>query len=166
MSAPNSQTSVFTDSESAHLKRLQARCDFLTERLKDVSPGRAALEATQELRAIGWAMDTVKILLTEAREEQSGPSGRDDVLEEAAKVCDAYSSKKWQEYKQGHGEGRANPHWQGQSDGGDDCAEAIRALKNAAPQAGEGTYGTAGAGKPTDTPPARASSEAGDRSDK
>lgn len=48
------------------------------------------------------------------------------VKERLAKVCEDYSSKKWDEYKRGFGPGRADPHWQGQSDGATDCADAIR----------------------------------------
>lgn len=73
----NVEHPVFTRREEGHLKRLEARMTVLTERLKS-AVGSAARDATQELRAIGWATDTVKILLTEAREGQpAGPAGRD-----------------------------------------------------------------------------------------
>jgi hypothetical protein len=49
-------------------------------------------------------------------------------LERAAKVCDGYAAKKWDEYKRGNGPGRAHPQWQGESDGAHDCAAAIREM--------------------------------------
>lgn len=58
-------------------------------------------------------------------------SSRRDALGEAAKVCAEFALRKWHEYKCGNGEGRANPLWEGQSDGADSCDIAIRALINA-----------------------------------
>lgn len=46
-------------------------------------------------------------------------------MKRAAEICTEYARNKWSEYNTGHGEGRANPQWQGESDGASDCAEAI-----------------------------------------
>ena len=50
-------------------------------------------------------------------------------VEAAAALCDTYETKRWLEYKEGHGPGRANPWNEGASDGAGECATAIRALK-------------------------------------
>ncbi|MDE1871764.1 MAG: hypothetical protein KGI06_06020 [Candidatus Micrarchaeota archaeon] len=55
-------------------------------------------------------------------------SAAEAMRERAVQVCEDYASAKWSEYKRGTGKGRANPQLQGESDGADDCAEAIRAL--------------------------------------
>ena len=52
--------------------------------------------------------------------------------EACAKLCDAYTADKWNEYKgrppyEPISPGRADPHVQGLSCGGEDCATAIRA---------------------------------------
>jgi len=57
-----------------------------------------------------------------------------DAYEECAKLCEEYSEDKWNLYKgrepyTGFEEGRADKRAHGQSDGADDCAEAIRNLK-------------------------------------
>lgn len=54
-------------------------------------------------------------------------------LERAVKTCDSVSVDRWNLYKgrspyTGSEDGRASPHVQGESDGADKCAEAIRAL--------------------------------------
>ena len=59
---------------------------------------------------------------------------RDLCLEEAAKECLEISTDKWAEYKgrkpySKAGPNCANPHTEGLSDGAEDCAYAIRALK-------------------------------------
>jgi len=41
-------------------------------------------------------------------------------------VADNLASKWWAEYK--HGEHRADPHWQGMSDGAEQIAQAVRAI--------------------------------------
>ena len=73
-------------------------------------------------------------------DKSGGPSDRDAVLEEAAKVCEAQAADQRQEAQQ-H---RSRDHHKvaGELDqqawGSKYCAEAIRALKNAAPQVDEG----------------------------
>jgi len=57
-------------------------------------------------------------------------------LERAEKACEAIENDKWALYKgrkpyTGKEPGRASDYVQGQSDGAGDCAEAIRALKDA-----------------------------------
>lgn len=54
-------------------------------------------------------------------------------LERAAQVCASYSVDKWNLYKgrapyDGSESGRANPYVEGQSDGTEECAAAIRKL--------------------------------------
>lgn len=51
-------------------------------------------------------------------------------LERAAEKCDEYGEEKWQAYKlsPANHPDRANPHVEGQSDGAEDCAIAIRAM--------------------------------------
>jgi len=55
-----------------------------------------------------------------------------------ARVCEDKGSDYWKDYKTGDGPKRADPHYQGMSDGAHACSEAIRALDrskiNAAPQ--------------------------------
>ena len=56
-----------------------------------------------------------------------------DVLEQAAVVCDAISADYWKRWKGTHPtstQGSAyNPDDQGRSDGAQECADAIRAMK-------------------------------------
>lgn len=59
---------------------------------------------------------------------------RDICLEESAVVCLEISADKWAEYKGRNpypkdNPNRANPHTEGLSDGAEDCAFAIRAMK-------------------------------------
>lgn len=54
---------------------------------------------------------------------------KEELIERCAKVCEEYSAIRWDKYKRGDSPDRADPHIQGQSDGADDCAAAIRALK-------------------------------------
>ena len=55
------------------------------------------------------------------------------VLEEAAQICDDFAIDKWNLYKgrppyNGTEDGRANSYVEGESDGAEKCAAAIRAL--------------------------------------
>jgi hypothetical protein len=56
-------------------------------------------------------------------------------LEEAAKVCDELASSYWDAYKHAPIDdvNRANPHVEGMSDGAENCANAIRALREKEP---------------------------------
>jgi hypothetical protein len=49
--------------------------------------------------------------------------------ERCAEICATYAHKKWDAYKRGAGPDRGNPHTEGESDGADNCAAAIRAQK-------------------------------------
>jgi hypothetical protein len=49
--------------------------------------------------------------------------------ERCAEICATYARKKWDAYKRGAGPDRGNPHTEGESDGADNCAAAIRAQK-------------------------------------
>ena len=53
---------------------------------------------------------------------------RETALREAAVVATALSSEWWAEYKNIHSPHRADPHYQGMSDGADDVAHAILKL--------------------------------------
>jgi len=60
---------------------------------------------------------------------------RAEVLEEAAKVCETLANDRWALYKgrapyTGYEKQRASDYTQGESDGADHCAAAIRALKD------------------------------------
>lgn len=60
-------------------------------------------------------------------------------LKEAAQVCDEYVGDLWNLYKgrtpyTGRESGRADPHVQGESDGADKCAAAIRAIAASEPK--------------------------------
>jgi len=57
------------------------------------------------------------------------------VMEEAAKVCETLANDRWALYKgrapyTGYEKQRASDYTQGESDGADHCAAAIRALKD------------------------------------
>lgn len=69
-------------------------------------------------------------LLKDRKAEQADPEIQ---LEEAAKVCDEIAVDRWNLYKgrkpyTGAEEGRAQSNVQGESDGAESCAGAIRAL--------------------------------------
>ena len=53
---------------------------------------------------------------------------RATALEEAAQICEKYSGQRWSAYKTWNGPERASDFVQGQSDGAEECANAIRAL--------------------------------------
>lgn len=53
---------------------------------------------------------------------------RREALSEAAKACDEIEAMYWDAYKRGNGPERADPHYQGMSDGAGECAVHIRAL--------------------------------------
>jgi len=53
---------------------------------------------------------------------------REDALREAAAVAEALSSEWWAEYKNIHSPHRADPQYQGMSDGAGDVAAAILTL--------------------------------------
>jgi hypothetical protein len=55
---------------------------------------------------------------------------RDSVIEACAQEADKLSVKYWADYKRGKGPERANPYFEGKSDGAEDSADAIRALKS------------------------------------
>jgi hypothetical protein len=59
-------------------------------------------------------------------------ASRSSALEEAAKVCDERAEAYWKAYKLSPPDdvNRANPHVEGMSDGAENCADAIRALKD------------------------------------
>lgn len=68
----------------------------------------------------------------------SSCAARDAALEEAARICDRYAGGKWAAYKIGNGPDRANSHAEGESDGADECAKLIRAMKGApVPESGQ-----------------------------
>lgn len=61
---------------------------------------------------------------------------RDAIIEECAKVCDEYAIDRFALFKgrkpyTGRESGRADPYYEGASDGADRCAQLIRELKTA-----------------------------------
>ena len=57
-----------------------------------------------------------------------------DALDEAVRVADEYATDQWNLYKgrppyDGSEGGRASPYTEGLSDGANECADAIRAMK-------------------------------------
>ncbi|WP_146123937.1 hypothetical protein [Burkholderia multivorans] len=61
---------------------------------------------------------------------------RESIIEECAKVCDEYAADRFALFKgrkpyTGREPGRADPYYDGASDGADRCAQLIRELKTA-----------------------------------
>lgn len=53
-------------------------------------------------------------------------AGVEAMAETCAKACDEMAERYWREYKRGPGPHRADPEWQGRSNGADECAQACR----------------------------------------
>lgn len=115
---------------------------------------------TPEIAAAAW----------NRRVQSNGPSDRDAVLEEAAKVCDSLDAERKQEAQQNFSRNYQNvaAELYRQAQGARECAAAIRALKNAAPQmpgtdrsGGHDVRDTAGSLPVRPSQSAVASSEAG-----
>lgn len=95
--------------------------------------GSCELTSTLTDHGVRTLANAVLLMDSMLRAQQDGPSSRDAVLEEAAEVCDRAASKWHSDYKIGNGPHRASSHREGMSDGADELATAIRALKTSAP---------------------------------
>lgn len=89
----------------------------------------------QNWNGLSWATKRLLKIAYEHGNRLERESGEavDEAYERAAKVCDDISVDRFRLYKgrppyTGSEPGRADPSVQGQSDGADDCADAIRAL--------------------------------------
>lgn len=117
-----------------------------TKTLRDVLISRSTPPVAQEPVAWRWRRNADGDWQHEGFQPMNIPAGavveplfasprpddaRNEVLEEAARVCDAYGSRKWDEYKgRSPSEGgRANSRWEGMADAANELAEQVRGLK-------------------------------------
>ena len=93
----------------------------------------AAMKVACREAVLDWQADTNTTFwhLVEAIDAIPVPPARtfDDGVEAAAKICEDESTYFWKEYKYGNGPGRADTYWEGQADGANACAAAIRNMK-------------------------------------
>lgn len=100
------------------------------------SVSRTQRDAADALEANAALIALLRASLRQSEDEVDGlrrDAVRLDALEEAAKVCDEFAIDRWNLYKgrapyNGSEDGRANSYVEGESDGADTCAAAIRAL--------------------------------------